>query len=346
MNSVRLFAASAALANALIWSGLRPADAGAWDESYFGEVDVVTHRGEQASFYRDLVRDRIVVINFIYTECPDICSLSTARLAQVADWLGDRLGRDIFFLSITLDPENDTPEKLAEFARAFGGHEGWTFLTGAAADLDLLGHKLGERSDTLGEHRSDLVIGNARTGEWRRSSPMGSLSLLTREILEMDPGWRPSAEGRAAPEGSQVSHRRGEALFLQACASCHSVGAGARVGPDLAGVTIRRDPAWLAQFIMAPDLLRQAGDPVATALDEAFPGVRMPNLGLGQNDAADVIHYLQSEADRIEAEAAEALTEAGQDHRDGHGHGHDHDHDHHGHGSESGAHELARHPTH
>lgn len=324
MMFTRMIAAAAAMV--AVAGGASRAEAAGWGADYFPNVELVTHRGEELRFYDDLVEDRIVVINFVYTECPDICSLSTARLAQVADWLGERLGRDIFFLSITLDPANDTPEKLAEYARAFGEREGWLFLTGDPDDLDLLGYKLGERSDSLGEHRSDLVLGNAATGEWRRSSPMGSLSLLAREILEMDPDWRPTRRPDAAPESVAMSPRRGEALFLQGCASCHSIGDGIRVGPDLAGVTLRRDPEWLARFIMAPDVLWGNGDPVAVALDAAFPGVSMPNLRLGRNDAEDLISYLEAESHRLDAEAeseAAALRAAEHAHGPGHTHGSD-----------------------
>lgn len=293
-----------------------------WDQNYFPNVELLTHHGERVRFYDDLVRDRIVVINFVYTECPDICSLSTARLAQVADWLGDRLGTNIHFLSITLDPKNDTSEKLAAYAKAFGERNGWVFLTGAPEDLDLLGYRLGERGDNLNEHRSDLVIGNGTTGEWRRSSPMGSLTTLTREILEMDPAWRSSSNGSSFPKQVAASRRRGEALFLQGCASCHSIGDGIRVGPDLAGVTLRRTHKWLTSFIMTPDALRTGKDQAALALDRAFPGVRMPNLGIGETDAEDLVHYLRTETERLDAQQSSlsGYPSGSHDHSGGHDH--------------------------
>jgi cytochrome oxidase Cu insertion factor (SCO1/SenC/PrrC family)/mono/diheme cytochrome c family protein len=291
-----------------------------WDETYFPNVPLVTQGGETVRFYDDLVDGKIVVVTFVYTECPDICGLSTARMAQVYDWLGDRVGRDIFIYSISLDPVTDTPEKLKAYAEAFGAGDGWLFLTGTPEDVDLVRYKLGERSRSLAEHRSDMVVGNDATGEWRRLSLMGSLVVATREILEMDPNWQ--APAAAAPptatEGAQTAYvmqdRPGEALFLQACAACHTVGAGVRVGPDLAGVTLRRDNGWLVRYLMNPDAMLARGDPVAVALDADFPDVRMPNLRLGETDAGDVIQYLQSEMDRLDA--ASAVTDTAMEHHE------------------------------
>jgi cytochrome oxidase Cu insertion factor (SCO1/SenC/PrrC family)/mono/diheme cytochrome c family protein len=306
-----------------------PGRAARWDESYFPNVPLVTQAGETVRFYDDLIDGKIAVVNFVYTDCPDICGLSTARMAQVYDWLGDRVGRDIFIYSISLDPETDTPERLDAYARAFGAGEGWLFLTGTRDDIDLVRYKLGERSRSLAEHRSDMVVGNDATGEWRRMSLMGSLVVATQEILEMDPDWRPPAVPArpAAPGGYVLEDTPGEALFLKACAACHTVGAGVRIGPDLAGVTLRRDRDWLVRYLMAPDAMLASGDPVAVALDARFASVRMPNLRLGETDAEDLIRYLQAETDRLDAEAA--VTEAAA----GHHHDHAHDHGAHDHGS-------------
>ncbi len=299
-----------------------------WDETYFPNVELLTQDGEPVRFWDDLVRDKIVVVNFVYTECPDICGLSTARMAQVAEWLGDRLGRDIFFYSISLDPETDTPDRLKAYAQAFDAPEGWLFLTGTPADVDAVRYKLGERSRSLSEHRSDMVIGNGATGEWRRASLMGSLVVVTEEILRLDPTWTPAlaeADPSAGPSPRLViGETPGEGLFLGACAACHTVGEGVRVGPDLAGVTLRRDRAWLESYLTAPERMLALGDAVAVGLDRAFPAVRMPNLGLNEADIADVLTYLQVQTDQID-QAAEAveLTDAehAAHHATDHGHG-------------------------
>src|SRR5690242_7937282 len=119
-----------------------------WGANYFPNVPVVTQDGERLMFYDDLVKGKIVVFSFIFTSCTDICPLTTARMSQVEDKLGDLVGREIFFYSMTVDPENDTPEKLKSFSKAFGAGPGWRFLTGKPEDVRAINYALGDRSKT------------------------------------------------------------------------------------------------------------------------------------------------------------------------------------------------------
>ena len=141
-----------------------------FNAQYFTNLPVVTHKGETLRFYDDLIKDKLVVFSFIYLTCNDICPLTSARLAQVKTRLGDRVGRDIFFYSVTMDPERDTPELLNAYAQAFDAGEGWLFLTGNPEDIKKIRWRLGERSRTLAEHRNHIILGNDKTGEWSRSS--------------------------------------------------------------------------------------------------------------------------------------------------------------------------------
>ena len=291
-----------------------PARADARGAEYFTNLTLTTSEGEVVKFFDDVLKDRIVVVNFFYTSCTDLCSLGTARMAQVYEWLGERMGRDVFFVSITLDPENDTPEKLAAFAKGFDIDKGWTFLTGSRENIDAIRFKLGERADALALHRTDMVIGNAKTGVWRRSSVMGSLVIALQSILELDPAYdlatqatpEKLAESLQIDTEYDLSAHPGEAIFIRACASCHTIGLGKKYAPDLAAVTVRRDHDWLRNFIMDPDLMLAAGDPIAEVLNEDFPGVVMPNLGLGPQDADDLISYLTAADARLAAVEKEA----------------------------------------
>ncbi|WP_217639969.1 SCO family protein [Palleronia marisminoris] len=301
-------------------------------------MPLLTQDGETVNFYDDLIDGRIVVVNFVYTDCPDICGLSTARLAQVVDWLGDRVGRDIFVYSISLDPETDTPSRLKAYAAAFGAPSGWTFLTGTRENIDQVRFKLGERSESLSDHRSDMVIGNAATGEWRRTSLMGSLVVATTDVLELDPAWTPPPQQALLDHAPMtVTDEKGESLFITGCAACHTIGRGVRVGPDLAGVTLRRERGWLETYLADPSLMLDRGDPVAVELDTSFPDVRMPDLGLGTEDIADLLHYLESQTSRLGSPLSD-VESAAHDHAGHHGHSedqaHDHEHEHeHDHGS-------------
>src|SRR4029079_6107544 len=114
-----------------------------WGSNYFPNVTLTTQDGAPVRFYDDLIKGKIVAVNLIYTTCKYACPLETARLSQVARLLGDRMGRDVFFYSITIDPDHDTPQVLKEYAAKYQAGPGWTFLTGKAADIELISKKLG-----------------------------------------------------------------------------------------------------------------------------------------------------------------------------------------------------------
>ncbi len=111
----------------------------------FLNVPLTTHEGREVRFYDDLIRGKTVLLNMFYTVCTAeaICPLGTANLVAVQEILGPRVGKDIFMYSITLDPENDTPQVLKSYARAFGVGPGWEFLTGAKEDIERLRRNLG-----------------------------------------------------------------------------------------------------------------------------------------------------------------------------------------------------------
>jgi protein SCO1/2 len=221
--------------------------------------------------------------------------LATARLAELQEKLGDSMGRDIFFYSISIDPETDTPERLKEYADTFRAGPGWLFLTGKPEDIHAIRYKLGERSKVLSDHRNEVLLGNGATGEWARNSVLGDLDILALTVRGMDPKWRANASvARMTPKPLRfdLASRPGQALYKRLCAGCHTVGRGDRVGPDLAGVTGRRDRAWLVSYISNPERMRARKDAVALGLAAKFPAVRMPALGVAEADAGDLLAYI------------------------------------------------------
>ncbi len=205
------------------------------------------------------------------------------------------MGRDVFFYSISFDPETDTPERLKQYADTFRAGPGWLFLTGNPEDIHAIRHKLGESSRVLSEHRNEVLLGNGATGEWARNNMLGDLGSLALTVRGMDPKWRLGAgDARADPKALNVDFaaRPGLALYKRLCAGCHTVGSGDRVGPDLAGVTGRRDRAWLSSYISNPEKMRLQRDPVALDLAARYPGVRMPSLGVAAADADDLLAYI------------------------------------------------------
>lgn len=111
--------------------------------NHLPNVELITHEGKKVRFYDDLVKDKKVVISFMYANCAKICIPTTANLVRVQKMLGDRVGRDIFFHSITLKPEEDTPEILKKYAKTFRVGPGWRFLTGRPEDVERLRRGLG-----------------------------------------------------------------------------------------------------------------------------------------------------------------------------------------------------------
>ena len=282
-----------------------------WGADYFPNVTLTTQDGVDVRFYDDLVKGKIVAVNLIYTTCKYACPLETARLAQVARVLGPRMGRDIFFYSISIDPEVDTPAVLKAYAGKYGAGPGWTFLTGKKEDIDLISKKLGLYSppnpSNPDGHTPMLVIGNEATGQWMRNSAVDNPKFLATTIGDWLDSWQtkpatPLASYAEAP--TKLVLDPGQYTFKNHCAACHTIGRGEHLGPDLQGVAATRDREWLTRFIVNPEKVRAAGDPVALALRAKYQQVVMPSLDLGPADAAVLIDYIDKESRATRAATA------------------------------------------
>lgn len=272
-----------------------------WGSDYFPNVALTTQDGKTVHFYDDLLKDKIVAIDLIYTHCEYSCPLETARLAQVQHILGDRVGKDIFFYSISIDPKRDTPEVLKAFAEKFHAGPGWEFLTGKPEDIELISKKLGLYSDpkaTKDGHTPTLMIGNVPDGQWMRNSATDNPQFLAIMIGNYLNGWKANkaATLTSYTEAPQLNLNKGKYIFSTHCAACHTIGQGDQVGPDLRGVTGRRNSDWLARYIADPDKLLAQKDPTALALFEKYKQVRMPNLRLNSEDVDSLIDYLKTQS--------------------------------------------------
>ena len=298
------------IAAALLALCAMPATTGAvadrlWGADYFPNVPLITQTGRTVRFYDDLLKGKSVVVNVIYTRCRDRCPLETAKLAQVQRLLADRVGRDIFFYSISIDPQFDTPEVLSDYAAKFHAGPGWLFLTGNRNDIALLQKKIGlySRTDAVSPdgHLPSLMIGNEPTAQWMLNSAVDNPRFLATTISNFLTGWQ---AGRALPARTYEKARPieglepGAYLFETKCAACHTFGDKDGIGPDLVGVTHARDRAWLERFIKTPDQLLAQNDPIATALFAKYKQVVMPNLRLGDGDVAAVLKYIEAQGAR------------------------------------------------
>ena len=159
---------------------------------YLPNVPLVTHEGKKALFYDDLVKGKIVTINFFYSHCEEICPLVTANLVKVQKLLSNRVGRDIFMYSITLKPDEDTPEVIKQFRQAHGVAPGWTFLTGKADDIELLRRKLGftypdpEIDKDKSQHIGNVRYGNEPLALWAACPGQANPEWIVESISWVD----------------------------------------------------------------------------------------------------------------------------------------------------------------
>ncbi len=159
---------------------------------HFPNLLLTTHEGKKVRFYDDLLKDKIVLINFMYVRCEGVCPGITANLVKLQKLLGDRLGRDIFMYSFTLKPEEDTPAVLKRYADAYKVRKGWSFLTGAPADMELLRRKLGftdpdpEIDAIKSSHIGNVRYGNEPMQRWGSCPGLSKASWIAESISWVD----------------------------------------------------------------------------------------------------------------------------------------------------------------
>lgn len=200
--------AAAAITAALLAAGPAraeaPADPEAKARAWFTDTVLLTQDGEEVRFYSDVLADRVVALDFVFTRCEMACPLLTAKLNRVRALLGPLFGAEVSFVSISVDPGFDTPQELSRFARKHGAdHPRWTWLTGEEEDVKRVLRRLGERVDDPDQHSTELILGNTRTRHWikvRPDAPPEATALQLRRLVEEGPA-------RPLPGGAAVSAR-------------------------------------------------------------------------------------------------------------------------------------------
>ncbi|MBV8855387.1 MAG: SCO family protein [Acidobacteria bacterium] len=155
-------------------------------QKYFTDVVLVNQNGERVRLYSDLLKDKVVIINAFFATCNGSCPPMSHNLARVQDALADRMGKDVVILSLTVDPSMDTPERLKEYAAKMGAKPGWYFLTGEQANVELAQRKLGQYVADKQDHKAILLVGNVRTGLWKKAfalAPSDEIVELVQSVL-------------------------------------------------------------------------------------------------------------------------------------------------------------------
>jgi cytochrome oxidase Cu insertion factor (SCO1/SenC/PrrC family) len=152
--------------------------------NYFTDTTLTDQDGRRLRFYSDLVRGKVVVIHPFFTSCTGSCVVTADTMTRLQKRLGDRLGKDVVFLSLTVDPATDTPEQVAAYARRVGAKEGWHLLTGSKAELEQVERRLGQWVEQRESHATTIIVGNEASGLWLKHNDPRDFNGLLAKVNE------------------------------------------------------------------------------------------------------------------------------------------------------------------
>jgi cytochrome oxidase Cu insertion factor (SCO1/SenC/PrrC family) len=166
----------------------QPAPARTGNNMVIPDVEVLDQDGNALHFYTDLIKDKTVAINFIFTNCTTICPPLAETFARLQREMGDKVGRDLHLISISVDPLTDTPERLKAWGAKFKAGPGWTFVTGEKQEMDKLLNALGAAVSKREDHTPAMIIGNDSKGVWTRTYGLAKISQITGVIQNVMAG--------------------------------------------------------------------------------------------------------------------------------------------------------------
>jgi cytochrome oxidase Cu insertion factor (SCO1/SenC/PrrC family) len=152
------------------------------------DVEVINQDGKKIHFYSDLIKNKVVVISFIFTTCTFICPMQASNLSKLQGLLGKSLGKDVHILFVSTDPETDTPERLKTWGAQFGAKPGWSFLTGKKAEIDKVAMAFTGVEALKGEHSPVVFIGSDQKGIWIRTYSLASPEKLHGLVEDLKKG--------------------------------------------------------------------------------------------------------------------------------------------------------------
>ncbi len=136
---------------------------------YFKDIVLTDQNGNRVRLYEDVIKDRTVVMNSFFANCKGSCPIMTQTYISLQNRFADRLGKDLMLVSITVDPANDTPPRLADYARNAKAKPGWLLLTGSKDEVTQALKKIGQYSETPEAHLNVMIVGNDKTGLWKKA---------------------------------------------------------------------------------------------------------------------------------------------------------------------------------
>ena len=193
MKLTRLFSKPLAFAALLLFASSmstpaqtpeqKPAGETSAAAKYFTDTVLTSQDQQKLRFYSDVLKGKVIVINSFFATCPGACLPLNRNLEKLQSLVGDRFGKDVFFVSISVDPTVDTPERLKSYATKLNAKPGWLFLTGPKDNVDLVLRKLGQYVDVKENHFNLFIMGNESTGLWKKAFGLAQTEELYK-VLE------------------------------------------------------------------------------------------------------------------------------------------------------------------
>jgi protein SCO1/2 len=148
-------------------------------------AELLDQNGAQVRFASDVAGNRIMALNFIYTDCQTACPLVSGIFSKLQSRLGDKLAKDVRMVSLSINPAADTPERLKVYAERFHAAPEWLWLTGEKAQVDALLKSLGVYSTDVANHAPVILVGDPVRGEWTRFNGLSSPDTIAARIDEL-----------------------------------------------------------------------------------------------------------------------------------------------------------------
>jgi protein SCO1/2 len=164
----------------------------------FANVRLLDQHNRERRLESDVIGDRIVVMDFVYTTCTTVCPVVSAIMGEVQARLGERVGRDVALVSMTVDPVRDTPSKLREYAQARGAGPGWSWLTGSASAVNETLKGLGTWTPDFEDHPVVMMVGDGRSGKWTRYYGFADPAALVAQVESLTAARAAHAESLTA----------------------------------------------------------------------------------------------------------------------------------------------------
>lgn len=163
-------------------TGPTAADPSATASKYFTDVVLVNQDGKEMAFYSELIEGKVVIMIPFFTTCTGVCPPMNRNLERIQDWLGDRLGKDVHMMSISVDPETDTVPRLKEYSKRYHAKPGWYFLGGKKENVEFALKKIGQYVEQRDDHGNVMIIGNLRTGLWKKAFALANIEELIQIV--------------------------------------------------------------------------------------------------------------------------------------------------------------------